>query len=81
MKIGKGLPKWALVTLWPTIKKTILHKHENVTKILKMKHRKNQLIYPMGLCAPWDDFFIHNKNQNIDNKIRWLWVEKFYSTH
>ena len=41
------------------IYKKILHKHENFIKIVKMK-QKNQGIYPMGLCAPWDDYFINN---------------------
>ena len=52
--------------------KTILHKHENVTKILKMRHTQNQGIYPMGLCATWEDSFIHNQNnyQNIYNKTK-----------
>ena len=33
---------------------------KNVTNIIKMKHKKNQGIYPMGLFSPWDNSFIHN---------------------
>ena len=37
-----------------------------------MKHQKNQLIYPMGLCDPWGDSFIHNFKlyQKLDNKTK-----------
>ena len=64
MEIGKGLNQWALVPLWSTIQK-ILHKHENVTNILKMKQRENQGIDPMGLCAPCANSFISNRKNII----------------
>ena len=57
--------------LWMTTK-TILHKHENFTNILKIKHKKNQGKDPMVLCAPWSNYFINNQNndQNMDNKTK-----------
>ena len=53
LKFFEGLTQWALVPIWTTIRKTILHKHENVTNILKIKRNVFEVINPMRLCAPW----------------------------
>ena len=55
-----------LIASLSDLKKT-LPKHENVTKIINMKHKKNQEMGPMGLCTPWANCFIHNW-KNIKNK-------------
>ena len=59
MKILKGLTQWALVPLWPTTK-TILHKHKMSQTTLRRNTIFFQGINPMGLCAPWDDTYLHN---------------------
>ena len=49
-----------------------LHKHENITNILKMEHTQNQGIHKIVLCSPWSDYFINNQRQyqNIYNKTK-----------
>ena len=40
--------------------KKIFHKHENVTNIINMKHKKIQGVYPMDMYSPWAESFIRN---------------------
>ena len=60
LKNGYGLTQWALIPLWPTIKPTILQNIQTITKILICPTKTLQRVNPIGLCAPWDDSYLHN---------------------
>ena len=53
-------PMGLSASLVDCLKRMILHKHENFTKKLKMKHKKLQWIYPMGVFPPWSKYSFHN---------------------